>query len=617
MRRILTTLMILLVVIVAGLSALVLLVNPNDFRDGMVKQVAARSGYQLKLDGPLRWHVWPQLSILSGRMTLTEPGASAPLVRADNMRLDVALLPLLSHKLQVDKVMLKGAVVELTSQTEAVKDSTAPVEPKNSDLPRINTGSGWSFDISRLQVADSVLVFQHANDELVTVRDIRLQMEQDAQHQATVEFRGRMNRDQRDWTLSFTAQVDGSRYPDNLSATFNKMNWSLQGAELPVQGISGQASFQAAWKEAQKTLSFSQLALTANDSVLRGEGHVVLGDTQPQWTLNLQADKLDLDNLLGQEAPAATTTVTQQGQSQPPRQQSPVIADNDTRPDYSNLRGFSADLLLNAGQVTWRGMNFSNVSAQASNQFGLLTISQLQGTLDGGQMSLPGTLDARGAEPTANFQPKLDNIEIGTILNAFDYPINLTGKLSLAGDFSGQKVDADNFRHDWQGQAHLELRDSRAEGLNFQQLVQQAVERSTNVKGKESFESATRLDLFASDIALDSGVLDFSNMSGQSSMLVLDGSGSLDLIKEQGDMRFNVRVLEGWEGDSNLIAVLKKTAIPLRVYGPWASLNYSLQVDQALRKELQDEMKRRLNQWADRNQNDQNSKDLKKLLDKL
>lgn len=64
MRRVLTTLMILLVVLVAGLSALVLLVNPNDFRAYMVRQVEARSEYELKLDGPLRWHVWPQLSIL-------------------------------------------------------------------------------------------------------------------------------------------------------------------------------------------------------------------------------------------------------------------------------------------------------------------------------------------------------------------------------------------------------------------------------------------------------------------------------------------------------------------------------------------------------------------------
>ncbi len=96
MRRILTTLMILLAVIVAGLTSLVLLVNPNDFRAYMVHEVAERSGYQLDLDGPLRWHVWPQLSILSGRMTLTARGAEEPVIRADNMRLDVALLPLLS-----------------------------------------------------------------------------------------------------------------------------------------------------------------------------------------------------------------------------------------------------------------------------------------------------------------------------------------------------------------------------------------------------------------------------------------------------------------------------------------------------------------------------------------
>lgn len=49
MRRILTTLMILLAVIVAGLTSLVLLVNPNDFRAYMVHEVAERSGYQLDL----------------------------------------------------------------------------------------------------------------------------------------------------------------------------------------------------------------------------------------------------------------------------------------------------------------------------------------------------------------------------------------------------------------------------------------------------------------------------------------------------------------------------------------------------------------------------------------
>ncbi len=82
-------------------------------------------------------------------------------------------------------------------------------------------------------------------------------------------------------------------------------------------------------------------------------------------------------------------------------------------------------------------------------------------------------------------------------------------------------------------------------------------------------------------------------------------------------MRFDVRVLGGWQGESKLIDTLKKTAIPLRVYGKWSELNYSLQVDQVLRKQLQNEARDRLKAWADKNQDSQSGKDVKKLLDKL
>ena len=122
------------------------------YRDYMVKQVAARSGYQLQLDGPLRWHVWPQLSILSGRMSLTAQGASQPLVRADNMRLDVALLPLLSHQLSVKQVMLKGAVIQLTPQTEAVRSEDAPVAPRDNTLPDLSDDRGYHLLLIRNRI---------------------------------------------------------------------------------------------------------------------------------------------------------------------------------------------------------------------------------------------------------------------------------------------------------------------------------------------------------------------------------------------------------------------------------------------------------------------------------
>ncbi|MFJ2997981.1 outer membrane assembly protein AsmA [Raoultella planticola] len=614
MRRILTTLMILLAVVVAGLTALVLLVNPNDFRAYMVHKVAERSGYQLELDGPLRWHVWPQLSILSGRMTLTAPGAAEPVVRADNMRLDVALLPLISHQLQVKQVMLKGAVIQLTPKTEAVRGQDAPVVPHDNSLPLVAEDSGWSYDVRQLQVVDSVLFFQHEDGEQVTVRDIRLQMDQDEHHHATLDFTGRINRDQRDLALSFTAEVQGGDYPHSLKADISRLDWQLRGAELPADGVSGQGSMQANWQEDEKKLSFDNLNLTANGSTIAGSASVILGD-RADWNLNLHAATLDLDTLLTHGSPATDSGASQQGQSQP-RQLRPVIADSDIQEDYNSLRGFTAHMALTADQLQWRGMTFTQVKSDISNQLGLLTINQLQGELDGGLISLPGTLDARGETSQASFQPKLDNVEIATILKAFNYSLNLTGKLSLTGDFSGEKIDADDFRRRWQGDAQIQMANTRTEGLNFQQLVQQAVERSTNVQAQENYDNATRLDSMSSELQLAQGQVTLQSLQGQSEMMALTGQGDLNLLKEECDMRFNVRVLGGWKGESKLIDKLKQTAIPLRIYGKWQALSYSLQVDQVLRKQLQDEAKQRLNDWIERNKNTQDGKEVKKLLEK-
>lgn len=617
MRRFLTTLMILLVVLVAGFSALVMLVNPNDFRAYMVKQVAARSGYQLQLDGPLRWHVWPQLSILSGRMVLTAEGASEPLVRADNMRLDVALWPLLSHQLSVKQVMLKGAVIQLTPQTEAVRSEDAPIAPKDNTLPDVAEDRGWSFDIARLRVADSVLVFQHEDDEQITVRDIHLEMEQDTQHRGTFDFSGRVNRDQRDLALAFNGSVDASDYPHNLAANIEKLSWQLQGADLPQQGIQGQGKLQVQWQEENKQLAFNQIALTANDSTLSGQARVSLSD-KPDWSVDLRFGLLNLDNLLVQrDAAAATSGEVQQGQSQSTLAR-PVIASQVDAVSYQGLRGFSADIALQADKVLWRKMAFDNVSAKMANQSGLLSITELQGTSEGGLISLPGKLDARKAQPHAVFHPRLENVEIGTILKAFNYPIALTGKLSLAGDFSGSDIDAQAFRHSWQGQAHVDMSDTRMEGMNFQQLVQQAVERSGgDVKSQQSLDNVTRLDRFVTELSLDNGKVSLDEMEGLSSMLALSGKGTLDLVEQTCDTQFNVRVLGGWDGESKLIDFLKATPVPLRIYGPWQALNYNLQVDQLLRKHVQDEAKRRLNDWADRNKESRSGKDVKKLLDKL
>ncbi|EMW1141955.1 TPA: outer membrane assembly protein AsmA [Serratia marcescens] len=610
MRRLLTTLAILLVVVVAGMSALVLLVNPNDFRGYMVKKVEQKSGYQLTLEGDLRWHIWPQLSILAGRMTLTAPGAKAPVVSAENMRLDVKLLPLLSHQLFVKQVMLKNAVIRLTPDSEEHSQVDAPIAPAGSGTDAAD--AAWKFDIDNLRVVDSLLIWQRADNEQINVRDINLTLQQTEKRQAQLELSSRVNRDQRDLTFSMAADVDLQQFPRQIGAKVTQFNYQLAGADILNGGIQGEGNAQVVYQQTPAQIAVSQLNVSANNSQLTGDISATLGAV-PGYVVNLNSANLDLDALSGWQS--STTTA-----EQPAVTSAPVIASqvDDRQQNLEALRDFIAQLNLQAAQVTYRGMNVTQLAVTADNQRGLLTLHKLAGQLAGGDFSLPGTLDARGNKPVISVQPVLNQVELGTVLRAFDMPQMLTGKFSMKGDLTGDRLSSQAFERRWRGTAQLAMQDAQLHGLNIQQLIQQAVARNDNsVRGQDSYQRYTEVKSVSAQASLSQGTVKLSGLTADSPLLALTGAGSIDMPGKQCDMALNVRVTGGWQGRGELIEQLQKTPIPLRVYGPWQQLNYQLQVDQVLRKTLQDRAKDALNKWAEKNKDSREGQDLKKLLDKL
>ncbi|MNS94966.1 putative assembly protein [compost metagenome] len=255
---------------------------------------------------------------------------------------------------------------------------------------------------------------------------------------------------------------------------------------------------------------------------------------------------------------------------------------------------------------------------QADNRQGLLTSHSLSGQLAGGDFALPGTLDARGSRPVITVQPVVKQVELGTVLKAFEMPQVLTGKFSMQGDLTGDRFTSQSFERRWQGTAQMTMQDAQLHGLNIQQLIQQAVARNdSSVRGQDEYQRYTEVKQLSAKASLNRGTVKITELGADSPLLNLSGGGTVDMPGKQCDMALNVRVTGGWQGRDDLIQQLQKTPIPLRVYGPWNQLNYQLQVDQILRKTLQDRAKDALNKWAEKNQDSREGQDLKKLLDKL
>lgn len=616
MKRLVTTLVILLVVLIAGMTSLVFLINPNDFRNYMVNRVEQRSGYKLAIDGDLRWHVWPQLSILAGQTSLTAPGAKEPVVSAENMRLDVRLLPLLSHQLSVKQVMLKSAVIRLTPDSEA-NEPDAPIAPANvSGTQNVSDAEhGWKFDIGRLDVADSLLIWQRGNSDQINVRDINLQMEQNDRRQATVQLSSRINRDQRDLTLKLNATLDMQNYPRQYAANISNLTYTLTGADVPSKGISGQGSLQAKYLQNSNTITLNKLALTANDNQLTGSGQAVL-DEMPSYQLSLQSDKMDLDAISGWQ-PSGTDSTMQKGQAVT---SAPVIArDMAAEQDsLSVLTGFNAQVALKAVDLTYRGLKIQNLDLQATNRAGNVQLSTLTGNLGQGTFALPGTLNATGKQLQINFTPDLKNIELSDLLRAYNLPQALTGSFTMQGKMSGNGLSIADFNSNWQGDAQLSMANAHLNGLNIQQLVQQAVSRSSNkVQGMQRYDRYSDIKQLNAHGNLRNGILSLNDLAAESEMTNVKGEGKINFPNEEADMNLLVRVTGGWQGDNALITTLQKTDIPLRVFGPWKQLNYQLKADQVLRQQLQNDARSAIQNWIDKNAGKKESDKAKSLIDKL
>ncbi|MFP1761485.1 outer membrane assembly protein AsmA [Lonsdalea quercina] len=594
MKRLFTALVILLVVLAAGMSALVVLINPNDFRGYMTRQVAARSGYQLKLDGDLRWHVWPQLSILSGGMSLSAPGAQAPIVSAENMRLDVRLWPLLSHRLEVKQVMLKGAVLRLTPESQP-KKTNQPIAPPGVSEPDI--GSGWRFDIGRIEVADSLLILQQQNGEQLNLRDINLRMTRGGPNEAQVTLSTRINRDQRDLSLSGSSVLDMREFPQRVSARIDRLDYQLQGAGLPASGITGSGSMQAAYQRQPEKITVSQFALSANQSQLSGTAVFTSGGV-PDYTLDLRSGQLDLDTLLGLAKGEGDAVSAEKAPAV-----KPVISnDIPLQQSYNGLRNFTSHIALQADALIFRGVKMNQFNLRGVNQRGKVTIAELSGRVGEGRFSLPGTLDI-DASPAINTQPELENIELSDLMRVLTLPETLTGTFTMQGKFSGDSLTVSAMLSQWQGNAALQASRLRLYGLNIPRMIQQAVERNSNgVRGQSGDEHFTEMEHITGQARLNAGKLRIFNLDGRSSILAVGGEGMLDLPAQRCDINLNVQVIDGWQGDDRVVQLLKNARIPFRLYGPFNNLNYQLPIDQMLRKRLQDELKQQINDWTKKNQ---------------
>ncbi|QPT34554.1 outer membrane assembly protein AsmA [Proteus penneri] len=637
MKRFLTTLAILLVVILAGLTALVLLINPNDFRGYLIERVEKQSGYKLTLQDDMRWHVWPKLSIISGKMSLTAPGAEMPLVTADNMRLDVELLPLLSHQLEVKEVMLKGAVVRQTPESKAIPKILPPSTPRDISRQVIEPKTNnWQLNIAKVNISDSLIIWQMKDGEQLNLRDINLSLKTDEKKQVSLEMSTKVNRDRREITLNIAADADMKSYPYQVSGNITQLDYALSGVGIPENGIAGSLTSDFhIQNEGVRKISLNNLNLTANDSQLQGSVSAEFAN-KTRYQVDLKGEQLNLNTLLPALVAAKTTetaSLSPKDNKTPssfslfntahaaPAPNATIMAKQvitsvtieNKEYDLTHWGDLEFTLKLALNKLLYKDLEINDFKLDALNNPNSLNVQTLTGKILQGDFSLPTVISTSIVPAHISMDITMNNIPLQPLLRAFNQPENFSGLISAKGNLEGTGYNRKAFYNYWQGTLNASVTQFKMQGLNVPQVIQQSVAQATDkVIYPEDVESYTQADNVIAQFKLaPKGKVTINSLDAQAEAYQIKGQGKVNLQRHDLDVMLLVNIKKGWGKENDFIRQLAKIEIPLRLYGDWNAIQYELNIEKLLSDQLQQKAKQAIDNWL--NKQDAESPEVKAL----
>ncbi|HEH9425295.1 TPA: AsmA family protein [Aeromonas sobria] len=142
MKKIIYIVLGVAVAAVVAIAALVSLIDPNQFKPLLAEQVRNNTGRELVMTGEIDWRFWPSLGLSLEQVALRNPDgfAEPDLVRFEHGEASVALLPLLSHRLEIGKVTLSGAHLFIQTKADGssnlsglIKDAAASTATATSE----------------------------------------------------------------------------------------------------------------------------------------------------------------------------------------------------------------------------------------------------------------------------------------------------------------------------------------------------------------------------------------------------------------------------------------------------------------------------------------------------
>ncbi|MCZ8500587.1 AsmA family protein [Vibrio lentus] len=312
MKKLLIFIAVPVFVVVAAILALVLLVNPNQFKPLIVEQAQKHTGLELVIEGDISWQFFPSIGFELGQTELRNPeGFTQPnLFKVDTVGVDVSVTPLFSNQLEIGNITLDGAEfyletlkdgrknIDALTQASAPQESEPAADANAESAPAsqeqsATEASGWTINLAGVTVSNALFEMDDKQAGSFTkLYDVSLNLSEfavDTWTTATFAASGENNQQKfsANGSAEFKLAEGFASYAlrnIDLNAKFNDPATSIESAKIGLNTFEFDKVNQLTYAVIGKAASL--------DLDLKGGGELTVDSAISKVTLN----KLTLDS---------------------------------------------------------------------------------------------------------------------------------------------------------------------------------------------------------------------------------------------------------------------------------------------------------------------------------
>ena len=120
LKGILIACVVLLIAAFIGVAIFILTFDTTVYKNKLASMVKSEYNRELQVNGDIKLSLFPRIGLNASDVSLSERGSNEQFIHVDNMRLAVAIWPLISNRFLVDHMAITGLKATITRDHEGL-----------------------------------------------------------------------------------------------------------------------------------------------------------------------------------------------------------------------------------------------------------------------------------------------------------------------------------------------------------------------------------------------------------------------------------------------------------------------------------------------------------------